>query len=211
MRLQSYAVSISMLLIWMPRHAESEVVYDTITDATDFGGGIILGPGSQGGNVVQLAGRSRIATRLDVVLYEFDALLPGDLIFKVNLWDSVGVPGNLLWSSPTEHASFPSRIPTVFGIDIPRVQVPDTLGWTVEGISNLYDAGVVYASPKTVGNALGDLIFNPPSDWFVNRYPANTAGGIGFRLTAIPEPKTGVQLALGFVAIFAAALRRRNR
>jgi hypothetical protein len=178
------------------RQSSAEIVFDNITGATQPGGGISTAAGYQGGNIVGLSGTSRDVTRLDVLLYEFSAGLPGDLTFRVNLWEPANVPntpGNLLWSSPVQHASLVNRTPTTFSIDVPGIQVPDTLGWTVEAISNLHFAGLAGSFPATTGAIVGQMTYNT-FVWSVVRI-SPSLDGVGFRLFAVPEPMT-ILLAL---------------
>ena len=211
MRSCLYVISIVIVPVWMCCPARGEIVFDSITEATQFGGGVVTAPGFHGGDVVQLAGSSRIATRVDVLLYEFGAGVPGDLTFKVYFWDRVGVPGNLIWQSPAQHASLLNRTPTVVSVEVPGVRVPDLLAWTVQGISNLHSAGVVGAFPATIGTPIGQIV-GPP--WSYGGFPPNS-GCLGFRLIAVPEPTTGVLIALGVVVLFCArtcaTLHQRHR
>lgn len=201
MRSHVYVLSITILLNWLSSPAKSEIVFDSITDTTQLGGGIVTLAGYHGGDIVRLAGDSRVATRLDVLLKEFG--VSGDLTFRVNLWEPSGVPddpGSLLWTSPVHHASLLSRTSTVFSIEVPGVHVPDTLGWTVESISNLHSAGVASAFPATVGTITGHMLFNT-HEWDVI-YFAPSTGGYGFRLFAVPEPETCVLLVVAAAALF---------
>ncbi len=193
MRSHLYVVSITVLLPWMSSTAKSEIVFDNITNTTQPGGGIVTDEWYQAGDIVRLSGNSRVATRLDVLLYEFGAGVNGDLTFRVNLWDPSGVPddpGTVLWTSPDYHSSLLQRTPTVFSIDIPRVPVPDTLGWTLESISNLHSAGVAGSLPAPVGTITGRMLYNT-FEWDVVQVAPSTEG-LGFRLFAVPEPTNSV-------------------
>ncbi len=68
------------------RPAPREVVFDSITGATQAGGGITLESGRQGGEIVDLTGTSREITRIDVMLYEFGGGVIGDMTYRVNFW-----------------------------------------------------------------------------------------------------------------------------
>jgi len=207
MRSNLLAMSIALLLIWNSCPAKCEIVFDNITGATQFGsGGIVTGAGGQGGGIVNLAGTSRDVTKLDVALYEFSGGgVPGDLTFRVNLWSPSGIPdnpGSLLWSSTIQHASLLNRTATPFSVAVPTLHVPDRLGWTVEGISNLHSAGVVNASPATVGTIVGQMLYGPP--WNVITF-SPTLSGLGFRLFAVPEPAASIF----FIGLVAAMLQIR--
>ncbi len=204
MRSTVFVISISALLTWMPCPAKSEIVFDNITGVTQFGGGVIADPGYQLGVTISLSGTSRNVTRLDVLLYEFGFGVPGDLTFRVNLWDMASVPGSLIWASPVQHALLANRTPTLYSVDVPGVHVPDSVGWAIESISNAHSAGVVGTFPATVGAEVGRFTITPDLRWIdVNRGQTY----IGFRVIAVPEP-----VASGLVLIAAAALFcRRSR
>src|SRR3954447_22324295 len=105
MKSKKYVVALALLqsLRWVSGGAHAEVVYDTIGGPTNtFGGAIGLETGSQGGSIITLAGSSRFVTHVDVAIAELSTLI-GNLDYKINLWSAVGVPGNLIWSSPVGH------------------------------------------------------------------------------------------------------------
>jgi hypothetical protein len=212
MKLNQLALSIAVLLTWMSCPAQSEVVFDNISGSTLFEGGIVTDPGYQGGNIVQLVGTSRIATQLDVLL-ERQGLIggTGEFTFRVNLWNPSSAgndPGTLIWTSPEQHVTVLNRIPTAFSVMVPNVRVPDTLGWTVEGIVNR--ATVVSSFPGGVGTVVGRMLYSPvarpDSRWSISRNP--TSNGLGFRLFAVPEPAT---LALVVVGVAWLLHVRRSR
>jgi hypothetical protein len=208
MRWHLFVTGIFITLSGMSSPVKSEIVFDNITGATQSGGGISTAPGYQGGDIVSLSGTSRNVTRLDVLLYEFGSGVPGDLTFKVNLWEPVNVPnmpGNLLWASPVQHALLLNRTPTSFSVEVPGIHVPDTLGWTVEDISNLHSAGLAGSFPATVGTIVGQMTFNT-FQWEVARF-SPSLGGVGFRLIAVPEPATGILAAIAGAILFC----RRSR
>jgi len=212
MRPQMRLVGAVALVFGIASSVKSEIVFHNIpTPPLSEPGGIVVDEGYHAGGVVQLAGVSRYASRIDVLLYEFGNGIPGDLSFRVNLWESPGLadmPGALLWTSAVQHASFPNRTPTLYSIDVPKVRVPDELAWTVEGLANPYFAGVAFSQPTTIGTSLGALIYNT-QQWDISirmPYP----GGSGFRLIAVPEPTTIVLICLGAVAMLPIFLRRRD-
>jgi hypothetical protein len=203
-----FAMGIVILLVSMSCSAKSEIVFDNITGTPEAASGIEISPGYQWGNFMSLAGTSREVTRLDIMLYEFGFQTAGDLTFKVNFWDAVGLPGSLLWTSPAQRALFPNRTLTVFSIEVPGIRIPDTFGLTVEGISNLNSAAVLTAYPPTVGTMLKQISTIPPSPW---RSSITTSSGVGFRVFAVPEPATSMLVVFAAAAFFRARPLRRYR
>jgi hypothetical protein len=213
MRLNVCVTSTFILVsLLLPSRAKSEVVFDNITAATEYNAGFlgaIVAPGYQLGSIVNLSGTLREVTKIDIVLYEFGGSA-GDLTFRVNFWDPVGLPGNLLWTSPTQHASLLNRTPTVFSVDVPGIHVPDTFGWTIEDLTNIHSAGLYGSGPVTAGSALNYTLLTPPSHWQLGTFLPNQYLPYGMRLLATPEPATDMLVVVAAAALLISRPSRRS-
>jgi hypothetical protein len=207
MRLHLCVLSIATLLIGMCHSAKCEIVFDTITNPEDYRGAVVFGAGDQAGDIVQLGGTSRVATELSVALWKARGI-NDPVTFRVNLWDSNGLPGNLLWASEVRQVSLQSGVPNVMTFQVPRIEVPSTLGWTVECMADTKSVEVVYATPSAAGRKLGSLIYDHALGWLFISSSQSSVGGEGFRLVAdVPEPTTVVLL----VGLALALTPRRSR
>jgi hypothetical protein len=173
--------------------AQGDAVFDSLTNAERLSGGFILPGFKHAGEIVTLEGAARLVTRLDVAIQEFSTLV-GSMDFKLNLWTADDLPGELIWSSPVQHAEGLTRDLRIVSVDVPHVEVPNRFGWTIEKISTTFSPGIPGFPSPSIGSVEASWWENEPSGW---QSILGGDGAFGFRVIAVPEPATSLLLLAG--------------
>lgn len=146
----------------------------------------------------------------------FAAGLGGGETAKLRLYANNGVPtgefgvqapGELLYESaafPIINGNFPITITDLANLNI---ALPNTMTWSIKttGVTGGEEFGLKLYDPPAVGSSFNDIWRFTADGWELAQIPGFEAN-FGARLVAVPEPGTGLLLALGGIALF---LRRR--
>jgi hypothetical protein len=184
-------------------------VYDSIDEPH---GGWFLGGSRVLGQSVTLAGNARLITQIELLLWG-----RGGDQFWIRFYDLEGlgtIPPGVAWdSSPKVIWESPLQViteggPNIFSVPVPRVLVPDTVGWAVAPIeiptSNPGLPGVLPA-PK-IGTRNGIFGLSTNFTW----HTAISDWTFGARLVAVPEQSAGALAVIAFGGATFAGRRRRR-
>jgi hypothetical protein len=169
--------------------ARGSVVYDNPTpfDFFTFAGEV--------GDTVTLAGSDRLITSVSVGVAAHHSLTPLDDSFQLRLWSAngLGEATTLLWESANLNVQVGLNVQMIT-FDVPSVQVPDTIVWSVLHQTTA-DVAFQYGSPVLTGSS-------PDYTWsYVSLSPYQTkieipGEALNFmahiEAAPVPEPSTAI-------------------
>ena len=131
------------------------IVYD---NSVNFVGFLIQGNGLEWGDGATLAGTERVVTKISLMIHGRSGDVTSDLTVRLfeggDDWKAE--PGAMLWESELFQQMTIFDGPNLYDFDVPSVNVPDSLTWTLE-LQNADPPGAVFGSrsmgPPVVGSS----------------------------------------------------------
>lgn len=172
---------------------------------------------SRVGDVIAFAGTDRFVTQFAVRLQIIAPLVsqPTGLDVELTIYQTNGLPGNVLWTGTVTGVAFPLNTPNPV-VDVvfePRLTLPDSVAFGVAfaNISNSMQTllGAGTQSDATIGfSGGGVLIQDTPTQTWEGRYFGSQFLQLQAQVTAVPAPTPVGLMAIS--GLLAARSRRRS-
>jgi hypothetical protein len=201
MKVDRVALFSIMLGLALASQSAGEIVFDSVSSGLSTGGiGCCIAPIGQA--VTLVAGTERLVNDFKVYLGSGNPQT-----FKIQFYklDGInGIPGTLIWESPTQNYPYTPFTfnRKVIDVQVPLIEVPDTFAWTVTTSDPAH--GLLGSSGvPTIGTSHQSWTYFPtPGEWRAGN------SQFGAQIQVVPEPNNIILVALG-IALLGAVARNR--